>query len=69
MIEHFIAFFIGFLIDRIVGDPHRMPHPVRLMGRVIGLLERAFLGKDSEQKQRNEERELFLGALLWVIVV
>ena len=69
MIEHFIAFFIGFLIDRIVGDPHRMPHPVRLMGRVISLLEKAFLGKETKDKARNTKKEFCLGALLWVIVV
>ena len=69
MIEHFIAFFIGFLIDRIVGDPHRMPHPVRLMGRLISLLDRAFLGKEIKEKTRNPKKEFVLGALLWLIVV
>ncbi|WP_026520328.1 adenosylcobinamide-phosphate synthase CbiB [Butyrivibrio sp. FCS006] len=69
MIEHFIAFFIGFLIDRIVGDPHRMPHPVRLMGRVISFLEKVFLGKETKDKARNTKKEFCLGALLWVIVV
>ncbi len=69
MIEHFIAFFIGFLIDRIIGDPHRMPHPVRLMGRLISLLDRAFLGKEIKEKTRNPKKEFVLGALLWLIVV
>ncbi len=69
MIEHFIAFFIGFLIDRIVGDPHRMPHPVRLMGRVIGLLDKAFLGSDKSDRPRDEKAEFIKGTFLWMVVV
>lgn len=30
---------MGFLLDLIVGDPYVLPHPVRLMGRVIHKLE------------------------------
>ncbi len=30
---------IGFLIDLILGDPYRLPHPVRLIGTVISRLE------------------------------
>ena len=79
MIEHFIAFFIGILIDRIVGDPHKMPHPVRLMGRVIALLDKAFMGEkkspgDEEvgvaaDTKRNAGAEFVKGLILWVIVV
>lgn len=79
MIEHFIAFFIGVLIDRIVGDPHKMPHPVRLMGRVIGLLDKAFMGERisagnentgaGSDLQRSPKSEFFKGLILWVIVI
>lgn len=30
---------VGFLIDLILGDPYRLPHPVRLIGTVISRLE------------------------------
>ena len=79
MIEHFIAFFIGILIDRIVGDPHKMPHPVRLMGRVIALLDKAFMGGkkspgDEEVRiapdtKRNAGAEFVKGLILWGVVV
>lgn len=32
---HIIALFGGFLLDLLVGDPHWMPHPIRLIGSVI----------------------------------
>ena len=70
MIEHFVAFLLGILIDRIVGDPHWMPHPVRLMGRVIGLLDKALLGDvKSDDAARNPRAEFVKGLVLWVIVV
>ena len=35
---HFIAIAIGFLLDRIIGDPPKWPHPVRLIGTFISKL-------------------------------
>ncbi len=37
---HCIAFLAGFLLDLILGDPYRMPHPIRLIGRGIAFLDR-----------------------------
>lgn len=34
-----LAMAIGFALDWLLGDPARMPHPVRLMGRAIAALE------------------------------
>ncbi len=31
---------IGFLLDAAIGDPHSLPHPIRLIGRLISALER-----------------------------
>ena len=28
---HIIAFFTGFLLDMVLGDPYFLPHPVRLI--------------------------------------
>ena len=33
---------IGFLLDQVLGDPRRWPHPVVGIGKVIGFLERHF---------------------------
>lgn len=31
---------IGFLLDAVIGDPYRLPHPIRLIGRLISALEK-----------------------------
>ena len=33
--EILIAVIIGFILDLILGDPHWLPHPIRLMGYLI----------------------------------
>ncbi len=45
MIDHLIAFVLGFIMDQIIGDPYNIPHPIRLIGRGIGFFESLFLGK------------------------
>ena len=30
---HMIAFFAGFCLDMLFGDPYWLPHPIRLIGR------------------------------------
>ncbi|MBO6231068.1 MAG: cobalamin biosynthesis protein CobD [Ruminiclostridium sp.] len=35
-----IPLVIGFLLDAFIGDPYRLPHPIRLIGRLISALER-----------------------------
>lgn len=35
---HFIAIAIGFVLDRIIGDPPKWPHPVRWIGALISKL-------------------------------
>ena len=37
---HLIAFLTGFILDQIIGDPMDFPHPIRLIGSLISLLER-----------------------------
>ena len=33
---------IGFVIDVFLGDPHSLPHPIRLIGKLISTLEKTF---------------------------
>lgn len=42
---HVIAFTAGFLLDLIFGDPYFLPHPVRLIGRLIAGTENRLRGK------------------------
>ena len=59
------AMLIGFVIDLLVGDPHSIPHPVVLIGKLISSTE-AFLRK---LFPRDEKGENLAGAMLWVLVV
>ena len=34
------AVFVGFLIDCLLGDPARLPHPIVLIGKAIAALEK-----------------------------
>ena len=56
---HLIALTIGFALDLIVGDPRSLPHPVRLIGRLIAALERAGVFA-AEPRPRSEITPLHL---------
>lgn len=36
-----LPLFLGAALDSILGDPYSLPHPIRLIGRLIAALERA----------------------------
>ena len=65
MIYHISAFFFGFILDMIFGDPQGFPHPVRLMGGLISALEKRLL----DMGNRNPDRELKNGKLLAAAVL
>ena len=37
---HILAFVIGYVLDLIIGDPHGMPHVIRLIGKLISSVEK-----------------------------
>ena len=41
---HMLAFFLGFLLDLVLGDPYCFPHPIRLIGKVIAGVEKGLRG-------------------------
>ena len=45
---HMTAFFLGFLLDLLLGDPYWLPHPIRLIGNLIAALDRKLLGNPEE---------------------
>ncbi len=70
---HTIALGLGILLDQIIGDPHRFPHPVRAIGRLISLLEKrlyrpSFLCS-GERDNHAKKAARISGGLLWCIVV
>ncbi len=56
---HITAFFFGFLLDLLLGDPYWLPHPVRLIGSSIARAERSLLGNGKEQngKKQREKKQ------------
>ena len=53
----------GFIIDILIGDPHGLPHPVVLIGKVITMLEIRLRSICSKTKKG----EILAGALLWIL--
>ena len=62
---HMLAFFLGFLLDLALGDPYHLPHPIRLIGRLISGLEKCLLGKADIRNRKSEYKK---GVALAVVV-
>uniref|UniRef100_UPI0032166572 adenosylcobinamide-phosphate synthase CbiB n=1 Tax=uncultured Draconibacterium sp. TaxID=1573823 RepID=UPI0032166572 len=63
MINHsdlIIPLLAGFVLDLLIGDPHNLPHPIRLFGNAISAGERN-LNKGNKRKTK--------GALLTITLV
>ena len=70
MINHLIAFFLGFVLDQIVGDPMNFPHPIRLIGSLISFLDKKLLGDTSDSaSSRKTGKEKALGLILCFLVI
>ncbi len=59
---------LGIILDRIIGDPHGIPHPVVAIGKLISHLEKGLLGSTDKDFKRDAKREKRNGILLWFIV-
>lgn len=56
MCYHIFAFIAGFVLDLLIGDPHFIPHPVRLIGSLISFLDKRLncdAGYNSSEKKLN----------------
>ena len=52
---HLAAFFLGFIMDLLFGDPYWLPHPIRLIGNLIAQAEKLFY-KDRKRDYKKEYR-------------
>ena len=64
MYYHMIAFLAGFLLDLLIGDPHWLYHPVRLIGNLIAAIDHKMLDVSGI---RNEKKEWRAG--IWLVVI
>ena len=62
---HLLALVLGFCIDLILGDPHSIPHPVVLIGKLISAMEK-LVRKIFPKTVRGEN---VVGGVLWFLVV
>ena len=66
--EPYLILVLAFLLDAVVGDPNwiyrRVPHPVAIIGEVIGRLERALNDPDASENAKRVS-----GILTVVLVV
>lgn len=54
MCYHIIAFIAGFVLDLLIGDPHFIPHPVRLIGSLISFLDKRLNSDAGYNSSENE---------------
>lgn len=57
-----LPLIIGFILDLIIGDPYKLPHPVRLIGKLISSLEKIF-------REFFPDNLILAGALLFLTVL
>ena len=58
-----MVLLIGFLIDCILGDPYRLPHPIRLIGSLIRRLDKMLYRKEDKNNKK------FVKGMLLVVLV
>ncbi|MBO4235099.1 MAG: cobalamin biosynthesis protein [Firmicutes bacterium] len=81
---YWLAIPIGFLIDLVLGDPERIPHPVIFIGKLISFLYNKlgnfYSGNGSTCKnddvagratdaKNSAARERISGAIIWMVVI
>lgn len=58
-----LALLVGYLLDRLIGDPPRMPHIIRLIGQWIEFVERRL--RSIHEKTPGAERR----AGIWLVII
>lgn len=61
---HMIAFFLGFVLDLLLGDPYWLPHPVRWIGSWISYLEKKLNDETLEPEEARRRGNLMAFAVI-----
>ena len=62
-----IPLIIGYLLDLWIGDPYKMPHPIRVIGKIIGYMDKV-LNKGSYRFSKGLIGSIVLIAMVWAIL-
>lgn len=57
ILYHMSALACGIILDLLIGDPHGLPHPIRLIGKLIDKLDKKMLPGDTASIKRNKADE------------
>lgn len=55
---------LGFMLDILLGDPHNWPHPVKVIGKLIGSSVNKI-----ERMKLDDQQQVYAGTLMWLLVV
>lgn len=66
---HILAFFYGFILDLLLGDPCFLPHPVRLIGKLISETEKRLRGSQPAESGKEIRRGTAMVCVVLVVVV
>lgn len=66
---HLISFFIGFILDLIIGDPYWLPHSVRGIGKIISFYEKKLIGTKNNPKEITATQKKLRGKIIVFLVV
>ncbi|MDD3367881.1 MAG: adenosylcobinamide-phosphate synthase CbiB [Lachnospiraceae bacterium] len=66
MLYHIYAFIAGFLLDLILGDPEKIPHPICGIGWLISKSEQVLYPKKRSEKQ---EKKAGRYLVIWVLLI
>lgn len=66
---HILAFFCGFILDLLMGDPCFLPHPVRLIGKLISETEKRLRGSQPAESGKEIRRGTAMVCVVLVVVV
>lgn len=69
MVCHMTAFLGGFLLDLVLGDPGFLPHPVRLIGKLITAAEKRLRGRKPAESRGEIRQGMAMVCVVLVVVV
>ena len=59
-----LSLTLGYILDLFIGDPHGLPHPIRLIGNSIKKLENTL-----RRFCKTSKDERIAGIILWLVIV